>query len=71
MLMDSATLLAHRGQWVQEENPARAQLPHLRESEFALYRNLCEDTYGSRVRLEQERIQFPMLEAALAEVLGR
>jgi hypothetical protein len=70
MLMDSPTLLAHRGQWVQEENPTRARLSHLMDSESAVYRDLCQDTYGNRIRLEQERIQFPMLQAVLAGALG-
>jgi len=70
MLMDTATLLAHRGQWVQEESPTRALLSHLTDSESSVYRDLCQDTYGNRIRLEQERIQFPMLQAVLASALG-
>ena len=58
ILMDEATLLDHRTQFVTEPNPTRAAQPHLTEAEQALYRDLIEDRFGPSVRLEQERIRF-------------
>lgn len=66
MLMDRATLLAHQGQWVREATPHVAALAHLHPAEAALYRDLVEDVFGSRVRLEQERIRFSTVEQAVA-----
>jgi hypothetical protein len=64
-LMDEATLLAHRGQWVREDVQATALLKHLTSSESALYGALKNNQHGDRVRLEQERVQYPAIEAAL------
>jgi hypothetical protein len=68
ILMDVDTLLAHRTQWVREEVPTRIALPHLDETESELYQALVEDRFGSQVRLEQERIRFSIVRAALAAV---
>ncbi len=65
MLMDRATLLAHRAQLVSEPNPSREVLGALTPDEAALYRDLVEDVYGASVRLEQERIGFSMVMDAL------
>jgi hypothetical protein len=57
LLMDEATLLAHRDLWVTEPQPNRAStIEHLDAAEQALYRGLLGDRWGVRVRLEQERI---------------
>ena len=66
ILMDHDTLLAHPRQWAQEEAPTVRPLPHLTEAEAALYRDLIEDRYGDRVRLEQERVRFSNVRATLA-----
>lgn len=65
MLMDRATLLAHRGQWVTEPEPSAAVLDLLGGDELALYRDLQADTFGPSVRLEQERVSFAAIEQAL------
>ena len=65
MLMDHATLLAHRSQWVTEPRPAVGRLDLLDEAEADLYRDLVDGTFGPSVRLEQERISFAALEQAL------
>jgi hypothetical protein len=65
MLMDRATLLAHRSQWVTESQPAAASLDLLDAEEAELYRDLVEGAFGPSVRLEQERIGFAALERAL------
>jgi hypothetical protein len=66
MLMDRATLLAHPSQWVTEPSPTTAVLNLLTPAEQELYRALSGDTFGSAVRLEQERVSFAAVEAALA-----
>jgi hypothetical protein len=66
MLMDRATLLAHQSQWVTEPCPATAVLKLLTPAEQELYGALRANTFGSAVRLEQERVSFTALEAALS-----
>ncbi|UYG07571.1 Wadjet anti-phage system protein JetD domain-containing protein [Halomonas sp. M4R1S46] len=67
LLMDEATLLAHRPLWGEE--PLDKRLGHtptrLTDAELALFTALRDDRLGERVRLEQERIGFGHLEAAL------
>lgn len=60
LLMDRATLIAHRALWGQEPSSQRFRndLEHLDDPERALYDDLREDRLGERVRLEQERIGF-------------
>jgi hypothetical protein len=65
MLMDRATLLEHREQWVTEPAQAKSKLPYLNEAELILYRDLVEAIHGPSVRLEQERISFRSLDLAL------
>jgi hypothetical protein len=66
MLMDRATLLAHRRQWVTEPRPTAAALDLLDADEAELYRDLVHDALGPSVRLEQERVSFAAIEQALA-----
>ncbi len=66
LLMDRRTLLDHREQWVAEPTPTKAALTSLGADEAELYCDLVEDTLGSAVRLEQERIGFAHLECVLA-----
>lgn len=68
MLMDRATLLAHEAHWDREPSPVNVHLPHLTADEAALYGDLVEDVFGPGVRLEQERIGYPWIEAAVAEL---
>lgn len=56
VLMDEETLLAHRDAWTSEPTPSRAALTRLTPAESALYGALGNDSYGERVRLEQELI---------------
>ena len=59
LLMDEATLLRFRNLWVEEAKPARVPyLPNLTPVEAKLYAGLRCGTYGTRVRLEQERIPW-------------
>ncbi|MCC5863183.1 MAG: hypothetical protein JJU27_16230 [Gammaproteobacteria bacterium] len=67
LLMDRATLLAHRALWGQEDADKRYRgVPtRLTYAEHALFEELAADRLGERVRLEQERIDFGALRAAL------
>lgn len=65
ILMDRATLLAHREQWVREPTPTAVTLDLLDTAEQALYRDLAAGEFGPAVRLEQERISFASVEQAL------
>jgi len=65
LLMDRATLLAHESQWVREPKPIIARLEHLHPNEADLYRDLVENTLGTSVRLEQERISYSAIERAV------
>jgi hypothetical protein len=67
MLMDRSTLFAHQSQWVTESSQVRDPLPGLTESENALYHDLVEDSFGPAVRLEQERVNYALVEAALSQ----
>ncbi|HEY3609354.1 MAG TPA: Wadjet anti-phage system protein JetD domain-containing protein [Pseudonocardiaceae bacterium] len=68
MLMDRTTLLDHESQWVREDKPTTGHLPSLTEAEAALYADLVADTFGPAVRLEQERVRYSAIMAALDEV---
>ncbi|MDN3523121.1 Wadjet anti-phage system protein JetD domain-containing protein [Halomonas ramblicola] len=67
LLMDEATLMAHRPLWGEE--PLDKRLGHtptrLTDAELALFTALRDDVWGERVRLEQERIGFDWLQQAL------
>ena len=58
LLMDTSTLLAHRDRWVVEASPTSAGLGRLTVDELVVYEGLVTDRWGSRVRLEQERIDW-------------
>jgi hypothetical protein len=74
VLMDRATLMAHPGQWVEEPQPLLRDLPRLNGVEAALFDDLrAQRLRPSRagicaagVRLEQERVGFEWVKAALA-----
>jgi len=67
VLMDRETLLAHRSQWVTEPSPTNAALDLLTTAEQDLYRDLVTNAYAPAVRLEQERISFAALTAAVSK----
>jgi len=69
LLMDRATLLAHRPLWGREDTPTQRELSRLHADEAGLYDDLRHDRIGPAVRLEQERIGFAWVQAALT-VLG-
>lgn len=58
LLMDRATLLAHRIYWETEPRPETRDLPCLTTDETDLYDDLRLNRLGRQVRLEQERIGY-------------
>jgi hypothetical protein len=67
-LMDRQTLLAHESQWVEEPQPLRRDLVRLRPEEQQLFDDLRHDRIREALRLEQERIGFSWITAALASL---
>ena len=67
MLMDRATLVAHREHWATEPAPTAAALDRLDERESVLYADLVSNAYAPSVRLEQERVSFSAVEKAVVE----
>ena len=65
LLMDRATLLAHAQQWGHEAQPLLRDLPRLTSDEAAVFNDLRDNRLRVGVRLEQERIGFGWVQAAL------
>ncbi|MBN8477188.1 Wadjet anti-phage system protein JetD domain-containing protein, partial [Sulfuritalea sp.] len=65
-LMDRATLLAFATHWGEEDRQTLRDLPRLNAEEGALYDDLRDNRLRRNLRLEQERIGFGWIEAALA-----
>ncbi|MCF6291099.1 MAG: DUF2220 family protein [Desulfobacterales bacterium] len=72
LLMDRQTLMAHRSLWGREEEAKRCllTLEHLGDQEQKLYHDLRDNRIGQAVRLEQERIGFSTVQAALRRVMS-
>jgi hypothetical protein len=66
ILMDVATLLAHKPFWGREHAPRTDDLEHLLAAELEAYEALRVSAYGPALRLEQEFIRFDLVETALA-----
>ena len=66
LLMDRATLLAHAQQWGDEAQPLLRDLPRLTPDEAAVFNDLRDNRLRVGVRLEQERIGYAWVLAALA-----
>jgi len=59
ILMDEITLLSHRSLWGQEPaQHANVTLSHLTEHEQVVYSGLQANTWGQKLRLEQERVAW-------------
>lgn len=72
LLMDEATLLAHRTLWVTEPKPSPIDtIDHLSVAEQAIYSDLRSDRWGVRLRLEQERIGWDVAWARIRQTLQR
>ena len=62
--MGRDTLMMHRELWTEELSGTRVlrDLPNLDPHEQALYDDLRDDRLGDRVRLEQERVKYQLVE---------
>jgi len=70
-LMDHDTLLEHQAQWTLEPQPTQRDLPRLNEAERRLYDDLrWLRLRDEPLRLEQERIAFGRVQAAVAALAG-
>lgn len=67
-LMDRETLVIHRDLWTEELSATRSlrDLEFLDPDEQSLYDDLRYDRLGDRVRLEQERLAYPIVEQAIS-----
>jgi hypothetical protein len=65
LLMDSATLLAHRALWGHESSPIQHDLPQLTPDESQVYDTLRQHNLSDALRLEQERIPLASLQDKL------
>ena len=61
LLMDAATLQAHKHLWGNEPSPYTGELSNLTEHEQAIYQMLGTIEPGKNLRLEQEQIAFSAL----------
>ncbi|WP_116140164.1 DUF3322 domain-containing protein [Trinickia diaoshuihuensis] len=66
-LMDRATLIAHETFWGSEADQVVRDLPRLTTQERALFDDLRDNRIRQGLRLEQERIGFGWVRAALQE----
>ena len=64
--MDGATLLTFEMQWGEEGRRTLRELPRLNAEDGAPYDDLRDNRLRRNLRLEQERIGFGWVEAALA-----
>jgi hypothetical protein len=65
-LMDRSTLLAFKMFWGEEERQTLRDLPRLTPEESELYDDLRDNRIRKNLRLEQERIAYCCVEAALS-----
>lgn len=65
LLMDLRTLMDHRTLWGTEQAPLNRDLIHLNPAETALYDGLRQNRWAPALRLEQERVCYTCLKAAL------
>jgi hypothetical protein len=71
VLMDEATLLAHRPLWGQEPiQCSELELSALDERETAVYRGLRANSWGQKVRFEQERVPWDEAIFAVRQAIG-
>ncbi|MEX0618614.1 MAG: DUF3322 domain-containing protein [Pseudohongiellaceae bacterium] len=66
LLMDKATLLAHRALWGVEPSQTTRDLIRLTQTESDLYDELRTNTLQDSIRLEQELVGFDWVEDAVA-----
>lgn len=67
-LMDTQTLLRWKEYWSHESRPICPHLPRLNPEEFKTYHELCQQTWGENIRLEQELIPMSEVQKNLREL---
>jgi len=65
LLMDRQTLMTHRALWGREPAQEHRDLPRLTADEASLYHDMRSNVLCEQVRLEQERIAFSHVQAAI------
>jgi hypothetical protein len=70
LFMDELTLKNFITMAVEESQDKRmiATLAHLTEQEQCLYQALCKNTYGTNIRIEQERLDFKYIRQRLQQI---
>ncbi|WP_295586298.1 DUF3322 domain-containing protein [uncultured Lamprocystis sp.] len=68
-LMDRPTLMAHEALWGEEADQVMHNLPRLTAAEAVLFNELRDNRIRQNLRLEQERVGFDWLTAALMRCL--
>lgn len=69
-LMDRSTLMAHQALWGSEPDQITHDLPSLSDVERALFDELRDNRIRNNLRLEQEVIDYSLVEAAVARLAG-
>jgi len=65
ILMSEDVLLETRDMWVTENEPFTGCLSRLTKTESHVFTALQNNTWGNRIRLEQERIPYSLLQKEL------
>lgn len=69
LLMDRATLEAHRAFWGREDKPQRGDLSRLTAEELSLYDDLRDNRIREGLRLEQEHLSFGWVQEQIDRLL--
>ncbi|MDO5062234.1 MAG: DUF2220 family protein [Peptostreptococcaceae bacterium] len=67
-LMTEQILTAHKNLWVDEDSPFLSEIKNLTPQEQDLLYKLQHDYFGTKVRLEQERIRFKYLKEWMEQI---
>ncbi len=67
-LMTEEILLTHKDLWVSEDKQFLYEVKNLRDDEYELLYSLQNNTFGHRVRLEQERISYRHIQEAIKDI---
>lgn len=68
-LMDRPTLIAHEVLWGSEQSQVTNNLPNLTPTESALFDDLRDNRIRNKLRLEQEFIDYALVETAVAKLI--
>ncbi len=67
--MDRPTLIAHEVLWGSEQSQVTNDLPNLTPTESALFDDLRDNRICKKLRLEQELIDYSLVETAVAQLI--